>query len=295
LHFAVLCALVELELLAYAGYPYLLNHEPFNPSTSGPALVASLFLVQGLAGPTQAWNGPSWSISLEVWVYAGFVAAVASGRPRAVGAVVAVVTALLAAGVLDLGEAAKSVAPYLLCFVLGCLASSLFSRFGNAFRPRRWFATLLETAMVGAIIAGTIWCPRSLAPAFAVAVFLFACERGLVSRVLRWRPFVILGLFSYSIYMVHWLVLDFAWIGTNLLRSRGLDLWGYGTLDGIRTQLYGRDAVEGTAMLLCFLAATFAFGALTYRFIEAPGRRWARRHANAIAPQAVPAEAVARS
>jgi peptidoglycan/LPS O-acetylase OafA/YrhL len=41
---------------------------------------------------------------------------------------------------------------------------------------------------------------------FGLAVFIFAQGDGWLSSILSMRPFVQLGTWSYSIYMVHWLV-----------------------------------------------------------------------------------------
>jgi peptidoglycan/LPS O-acetylase OafA/YrhL len=114
---------------------------------------------------------------------------------------------------------------------------------------------------------------------FALLVWVFAWERGAVSRLLRLRPFILVGRLSYSIYMVHMFIqlrllnvarlLDFA-AGTSFVRQVG------------RTGRYGGgidlgSLFAGDLLIVVTVAVTIAASYVTYRLIERPGQR-AFRH-----------------
>lgn len=105
---------------------------------------------------------------------------------------------------------------------------------------------------------------------FGFAVLVFAHEKGRISGLLKTQPFVQLGRWSYSIYMVHWLLRDIL-LGSNKI---------------IET-LVERHAIPGhlsfsspwtvRALLVGYLVAVVALASVTYRLIEQPGRAFFNR------------------
>jgi peptidoglycan/LPS O-acetylase OafA/YrhL len=94
-------------------------------------------------------------------------------------------------------------------FFLGALVHAIW-RTGVV---RRLRGTLAEVMVLVAVAAFLSFIPGNrileylATPLFAVAVLIFAGDSGLLSRVLATRPVQALGRWSYSIYMVHTLVL----------------------------------------------------------------------------------------
>lgn len=152
-------------------------------------------------------------------------------------------------------EAKPRAAYYLLPFrawelLAGALAAVALQN--GPLRPNRWIAGLglglIGVAVVGLDEQSGVPGVAALLPvAGTVAVLMHARAECGVGRVLAWRPFVWMGLISYSLYLWHQPVLAFA-----RLRSTG-------PLDG--------------AMLAALLALTFALAWVTWRFIETPFRR----------------------
>lgn len=62
-------------------------------------------------------------------------------------------------------------------------------------------------------------------PAFALVIFVFACGRGWVSRLLALRPLVFLGEISYAIYLTHHIAIRY--IGQYPQRVQATDLRSY--------------------------------------------------------------------
>ncbi|WP_294330104.1 acyltransferase [uncultured Sphingomonas sp.] len=306
LHALVLIAFVVMEigglLIGTAG---LSARVPFSEPRTLPELASALALVQIFSGfPSIVWNGPSWSIAAEVWTYL-LMALVLRAAPTRAPYIMAAL-ALGSASLLALGggEAWNPATPYAFArcvfgFSLGMLAWQLFARMAM---PAIGFlkASALELAVaIGAcamVASGMV--PLAAPLLFTAAVLLFAAERGIVSRLLTLRPFLLLGTLSYSIYMIHTLVI-----------ARGLDVL---TLIGRRLNLplvessFGSD---GTIKVLAFAPDVMAFvvlgvvvlcALLTYRWVEAPARAavraWieradARRSRLAVAAPADVAEA----
>lgn len=163
-------------------------------------------------------NGVLWSIAIEAQLYLVFPLLVWSlwrwGRPATlVGALIVAGAALwLVPG------AGKLYFWFLPLFGAGMAAAHL------AFRPdlrrgvRPNAASLLAVALVGLTLLGTLgkimiaW--TDLAFGFAVAAFLYrvvVAPGSLSERLLAWRPLVGLGVFSYSLYLVHHPMLQVFW------------------------------------------------------------------------------------
>ena len=118
-------------------------------------------------------------------------------------------------------------------------------------------------------------CPRRATELFAAAVLVFARQAGKVSTLLTTRPFLRLGLFSYSIYMVHDLIAYGLALAASVVQRRlGVDLWRDTLVDGVSGRVVdlGHPAL-GDIAALAYVVAVLGLASLTYRFIENPGRR----------------------
>jgi peptidoglycan/LPS O-acetylase OafA/YrhL len=86
--------------------------------------------------------------------------------------------------------------------------------------------------------------------AFAVLVYVMAVGRGAISRALAWRPFVVLGEISFSIYLLHQVLLN-----AYLARERYLPL------------------VPGHVAFALYLGLLWLSAYVMWRFVEMPLRR----------------------
>lgn len=99
-------------------------------------------------------------------------------------------------------------------------------------------------------------------PLFALVVYVFAHERGPLSRTMSWPGLVFLGNISFALYMVHQIVITFL-----AMHRVPID--------------YGK----WPAAFLAFVVSV-VLSWLLYRFVELPGLRWAKR---TFSPQRPPA------
>ena len=109
---------------------------------------------------------------------------------------------------------------------------------------------------------------------FSVLVFIFAFERGKISRVLSFRPFVFIGMLSYSIYMIHLFISGkFFALPIRILENRfGWHITvNHGGLD-----LYGENLYIGTALEIFYLLTVICLSFVSYKLIEEPCRNWTK-------------------
>ena len=299
LHFVVLMAWVALETACLVGstlFDHVATRNVFAGNNSLEAFLSNAFLLHAFGlhdGLT--WNGPSWSISAEFWTYLVFaVFCLAHLRRPAIGA------ALLVAGgalVLILFSPRYIDATYdygffrsVYGFFLGHLIYRL--RAGQTVTLPPAFASILEAAtlaLVVAFVALAQHAPASLAAPFVFAwvVYVFSFEGGFFSRLLTGAPFRQFGLWSYSIYMVHALILQiavYAVVGVEHLT--GLTLRAMVPSNGWSYPVIA-FASPLAMNLFCagFVLVVVAVASQTYRYVEEPWRlyfnalaRSGRRH-----------------
>ena len=279
--------------VAYEGLKYM-NGQPSSSSTfsgaTGPvALLSNIFLVHSLnLHDSLTWNGPSWSISTELWTYVVFALVSAWLGMRNWMLVLAAI-----AGPLLLFHLSRTgmdttydwgLVRCLFGFALGvacCRIHNSWPQPQQAAGTRPGLMTALECLVVAAVVGFVAMAGTSdwsfFAPfVFALAVLVFSVEGGLLSRVLRLPLLRWLGKLSYSIYLTHFIfVLVLPGIVKRILRQ---DLWTPMPLPtGQYVMAFGRDNLEGTLFYGVVLALTLAFSAFTYRCVETPGRDWTRR------------------
>lgn len=229
-----------------------------------------------------SWNAPSWSISVEFYTYLvfGLVILVAQ-RLRSLWWLY-VLSGLIAAGslyvivfVLDKGSLGlQTDFGILRCFVsffIGVLTVKIVHLLPRKLSPPVQ-GILQSVAMIASIAL------VSLVEAYPAASFLapltFAVFLGsllafpnalLVPRILTSKPLVWLGQRSYSIYMVHALVVLLAEYGVRAVGARPI-----AALDSMWPGL------PATLNLSLSLAAVLGVSHLTYLYVEIPGGKLLR-------------------
>lgn len=186
---------------------------------TGDGLLAHVLLIHNLR-PEWMYkiNGVLWSISIEFQLYFVFPLLVWVALRWGRLALLAVCTG--AAGLLlwNYDPAAKLYVWYLPLFALGIVGARL------AFDPARpklsarfyWGAALVGWLLAAWLIGQTkaLWV-RDAAGGFAVVAMLIAgalAPRSWPARILSLKPLVWLGLFSYSLYLMHHPVLQIVYV-----------------------------------------------------------------------------------
>jgi peptidoglycan/LPS O-acetylase OafA/YrhL len=289
LHVFTLLCLVGLEfakwaLVASAGLSA--GEAPFSGSAAAVAIPAHLAFLQAFGifeGYT--WNGPSWSIGSEFWTYLVFAGVCLAGpRKRSLISIALVVVGF---STLAIGNDANLTATHdlgffrcILGFFVGVLTYDwLMSRRS---RTRMLFSpTAMEILLVGIAIAFLIMAPKlqqissflGFLPLviFSGMVLVFAEERGKLSQWLLKAPIQSLGRWSYSIYMVHFVVLTVLNSGLRVGdKVLGTNFMIPDAASG--EPLFRAPLLLGDAIFLVYLAIVVTCASLTWRFIEEPFR-----------------------
>lgn len=236
---------------------------------SVPAIFSNLALIHSLGIHKElSWNAPSWSISVEAFLYVAFMfLARVPGRVWVYGGLVLASMAVL---LWFAPSGMESTYDYgVFRGIAGFFTGGIVARL----RPRP-LHSLGELAVVVAVVAFLMFGQAQiLAPLiFGVAVLVFAEGSGAVSRLAKLPPFLKLGEWSYSIYMVHTAVAAVMWVvekPLNLTHKRGA------------SELIASDPLYANLLAIPYLLAVVGVSAVTYTVIEAPARavfgQWAAR------------------
>jgi len=223
-----------------------------------------------------SWNGPSWSISTEMFAYLLFAMLAWMARGRALDLAC---TAVLAASYILVAYVAPegfestitfAVPRCLFGFMAGVLTHSLWRT--AAFRPRGDLIAVILTFVAVAFLPQSL--SGLLALVFGWAILVFSSDEGWISRALH-RPFPqMLGKVSYSIYMTHYIL--------SFLIIKGID-----RLTGATMKMGEERAVVAQwwicdGLTLAYLTGVIAVSCMTYRWIEEPGRKWFNQRAEPV-------------
>lgn len=221
------------------------------------------------------WNGPSWSISAEMFAYIAF-ALLASRLQRGrldVACIVALAVSLLVLTFVAPGLATDfdfSIFRCLYGFMAGVLASRVW--LSTRFRPRGEIAATIMTFITVTFLpeAGE----PLIVPIFVWTVLVFAADAGPVSTMLKRPVPQMLGKISYSIYMDHYIV------GLTLLTALSLVAGATAEVNGTRT-IVTAPLIADT-ITVGYLALVVGVARVTYALIEVPGRRWFNARAETV-------------
>lgn len=287
LHACILAAFVLLEIAKYAysirDPGFALDAPPFGSGRTGWELASNLILVQSFhLHPGLSWNGPAWSVATEFAVSALFalvLVAVPRRREAAWLGLVAMSGLLLwrvSPATLfvsfDWGFLRSMVG-----FFAGCLVHALRQRSPD----RLTHAAGLELGSLAVAVtfmaATSQGASQYAMPLVAGAlIYVYSYDQGPVSAFLKRPALQKLGLWSYSIYMVHSLLFQVMKTAATFGGHRsGLELtaWHHGE----KLVLLGTPAGAVVPSVLVLLVVVVPVSAMTYRLIEKPAMDWARR------------------
>jgi peptidoglycan/LPS O-acetylase OafA/YrhL len=280
MHLAMLGYLVVMEFAKFLAVHYAHLHggdAPFSGSNSVAALVANFFLLNGLGFLHYfSWNGPSWTISIEFWVYWIFFACLATRViPYAMVALPIIAAAILIANASSPAPLHPiegiGVAVCIYGFFLGVAARRYFT--SVRFPARLWWLVEL-LALICSIGFFTLDFPYEdvvLPSLAALIIAILAHERSFLSRLLVTRPCLWIGKISYSIYMVHFVVLSTL---NAILRAAqsAFHLHIMRPMLGADSMIVGPSLWTMDVLAILYILTVIAIANWTYLKIEIPWR-----------------------
>ncbi len=313
LHIAILIVYIaaELVLASSGGLQAAIGREPFNEKHSEQAILTNIFLVHSLpeVHSDVTWNEPSWSISVEFYTYLIYAVGIAlvARLPWTPVLLVTGLTGLIIVCPLIIYFMSANKSIFVMSggglfrcvygFAAGVLVAMAHARWRDGHMKRfsgRGFATAMEVLAATVTVVFVMKLGYSslnlAAPfVFAMVIWVFAPQAGLLSDLLRKGPMLRLGELSYSVYMVHFFLLAMLYWAHGVAR----EYYGFNLFDYVPGYEVPADMVPGTHLiagdLLVIAMAALSIGVamLTYRWIEVPGRNFGRR---LVGRKAQPAE-----
>jgi peptidoglycan/LPS O-acetylase OafA/YrhL len=294
LHMVVILAFVLVQLCIYFMTQVThtsLNIELFEGDYALDVLPSHIALIHSLGlYESDTWNDPSWSISVEFYLYivfAMFCFALPKHRSTVFLGLAFLSVLIIAVNVgrirvtFDLGFFRG-----LYGFSIGYVVYHVWKRRPLNLRwPGVWeLGAVAATFVFVSVCAGT---PASLMGPllFGIVVWVFAHEAGPVSSLLRRHSFIFLGAISYSVYMVHALVANVMYYGVRTLdKITAVDEMTACDVNLLRVSegLYCDAQYVMDGLMLVYALAVLLTASFTYRYVEQPGRRYFNRLSESI-------------
>lgn len=286
LHLFMLGIFILLECGRYVAFQKGMdfNNAPFTGKFDPAEILPNALLLQSwtyLTNPL-SFNYPSWSISIEYYLYMIFalILCIAFGVRRWVWAMMV----FMALALMYMGntfftlESLRGIA----YFFTGCLAYVVYLKLPQPSQDKAWVLTTLEVAAVVAALVLVVndfaAKPLLASPVFGLVVVIFAFDGGAVSRLLAGRGFGFLGKLSYSIYMTHAAIL-FCVVSAFMVVGKILGVEIAPMIDGTRFLDSGHAALNNSIALLT-VGSIILVSMFTYRYVEMTGQALGRALAN---------------
>lgn len=286
LHLALILAFIGADLLklipalgTYSGY------RPFTaPGETPPFILSNLLLIQSLGIHDRlSLNDPSWSISVEFYTYVVFGLALVLLRNGIRWLILGLLLLSPVFLALFSPEYMNTTFQYgfircLFGFSAGALSWHIFERYRFAaatFAPRLWNALEIGVLIIIALFvtgAGSSALTLIAPVLFSGAILVFSIEKGVISRLLKMRVFMLLGLLSYSLYMNHVFIARKLFVSGGMVAERVFHLPLFTRVGGV--ELIGTSHWQGDLLIVIYLSVLIAVSYATYHLIEAPCRDW---------------------
>jgi peptidoglycan/LPS O-acetylase OafA/YrhL len=206
----ILLEFVKLLAFNFTGLSF--NNQPFTNDNALTEFIPNLFLIHSWTPFTEplSFNSPSWSISIEFYIYALLFFTIALFKDFKT--LIWFFISTLAFYLIYSGSAilVDNVLRGLSCFFGGASVYFIYTKLGH-FKPSYFLSSLVELSLLAVIFAvvSSNFELKSLIikPLFFLTVLFFAYEAGIISKILKINLFQTTGKLSYSIYMTHAAVL----------------------------------------------------------------------------------------
>ena len=270
---------------------FVASGSPSSPIQNPNAILSNLLLVHSFGiHNTFTWNVPSWSISAEWWCYVLFpflIVFLNRMKGFAVGCLFGLSVLIYLSIMYWLPRVSENGLPLAVAVhdlnvsfdygfirgLAGFTSGMLLYKLYKTPLSKGWFSSdwLLALLITAAVLCMHFAAPDILCvPLFAGIVICTACNDGIIHKILDGRVLKYLGDISYSIYMLHVVVI---FTILEILKAFELPL----------SAASAANFPFWPGLLACvgFLAVVIGLSAVTYEWVEKPCRdfinRWALR------------------
>ncbi len=279
LHFFMFVVFVMLEcgkLLAYKYGGMVFNNEPFTNNFAISGMIPNLLLIQAWTPFTEhlTFNVPSWSISIEFYMYALLFISIVIFKGNRITSwflisIISFILIILKSEIL-VGPVLRGLS----CFFGGAFTYTIYRKL-SYLKPSFILGSVIETVLITSIILvvqSQIENKSIIASViFCITVFFFAYESGFLSNLLKIKPLQYAGKLSYSIYMTHAAIL-FCLISTAMILQKITGFELVPMVEKTRFLNFG-DSLINNAAVIGILAIVVYISSLTYKYVEITGQK----------------------
>lgn len=288
LHLIMFIFAFSFQCIKFFAYKYTgltFGSEPFSGNYAFSEIIPNLILIQSWTPYTEhlSYNGPSWSISIEFYMYAILFMSIVffkSYKPISWLMISAISYILICSGsdiLLD------TVSRGLSSFFGGTVVYILYKKISH-FRPSYSLGSLIEVLLIISVIF-TVQLNIKNKNALCSLLFLFtvtffAFESGIVSTLLKIKIFQYLGKLSYSIYMVHAIIL--LYLGALFKTIEKMLNTKIRIISGsVEYTTLGNDLINNIAVFSIVLVVIYV-SHYTYKYIELKGQELNKSYSNRL-------------
>lgn len=274
LHIAMLFVFLTLEIgkLIAEQYGFHFASGVFSGTTAISEIIPNLFLLQSWTEYTvTSFNIPSWSLSIEYYVYMlFFVTLFLKGGARIV-LWMSIVIAVAYLFINNISLFTGWVERGLYSFFIGALTYLIYKNMKNyMIKIPSYVFTFFELVCVMLVIFIVALDAQSSSTTgpllFSFTIFVFSFEKGIISQFFKHKVFIFFGKISYSIYMTHMAI----WVSAMaffLFLSKILGFNIVPMIEGVRFIDFGSTILSNVAVLVNF-AIIVLVSKFTYNKVE---------------------------
>lgn len=279
LHIFILIIFIVFEFGKLAAFEFggiTFTNAPFTGTGAASQILPNLFLFHGWSEFTNAssFNYPSWSISIEYYTYFIFFITIAFCKQYRFMVWSAMVVIMLWLIFKQANFPVNDVQRGLSCFFAGGLTYYAHRKLNTITVPYVYASiaeTLLLVLVVYLVSADVEYKSIMSTLLFCLTVFLFSFEAGVFSTLLKKHLFRRLGELSYSIYMVHAVIL-FIVISLAIVAQKMTGLYFTDVINDVRFITTG-NVYLNNLIVVVILAVVIFISTFTHKYIEKAGQR----------------------
>jgi peptidoglycan/LPS O-acetylase OafA/YrhL len=270
--FFIFLQLIKLYLEYFNGIGF--QNDAFSGKNTVSEIIPNLLLLQAWTSFTQhSFNYPSWSISIEFYLYILLFGTIIIFRKTV--AVVWCILIFLALFFLyfNTDSPVTSVKRGVYSFFCGCFLYYIHEKI-PAFRCSSLISSWIEVVLLILtyfIVSVDFQHKLIITPIFfMLVVWFFSYELGIISRILKLNQFQQLGLLSYSLYMVHAAVIYCLGISVLTFGKFLSPNFTVKNVEGMHYISFGNQYINNIIVVLS-VVLIYYISKFTFKYIEKPG------------------------
>jgi peptidoglycan/LPS O-acetylase OafA/YrhL len=262
------------------------NGNAFSGRNALKEIVPNLLLLQSWLNSADplSFNGPSWSISAELYIYMLFAAILILNRKLSLYVFAIISGFAFFSLAMGLDVLNNNILRVFSCFFAGILAYSIYQRILNVSFSKQIMTILEGLSLFTSFmilnwnikyqgVIASIW--------FCFVIIIFSMEGGFFSSFLKHPFFVRLGKLSYSIYMIHFamifLVISFAIVFSKLSHFDFAPMLNEPQTGELIRYITTHSVLGNNALVLAILVMIITLAHFSWKYIEKPGMVWGER------------------